>query len=311
VWIWETRGIRITDTIKWFPTKTHVPQATTADRIIAGLQDITNAIKTSKPYPTIAIDETTLTNTINDLHDALHRANKPNDAPSLRVLDANKKGTTSHGTQNNAPSCKSNNDQYTGPMTRSRAKQTPTRDHKQATANHADQHSFTDTPTNNNLQYAYHSTALNPDTGTTAEYYELSQCSDGHHWINSNANEIGRLAQGLGPNSQMPTGTDTLFFIKKTQIPPGRKATYLRIVCADRPEKPEPRRVRWTAGGDKVDYPFPTTTCTADLTTVKCHWNSVISTPNAKYMTGDLKDFYLGTPMQRYEYLRIPVKAIP
>jgi hypothetical protein len=28
-------------------------------------------------------------------------------------------------------------------------------------------------------------------------------------------------------------------------------------------------------------------------------------------MTGDLKDFYLGTPMQRYEYLRIPVKAIP
>ena len=28
-------------------------------------------------------------------------------------------------------------------------------------------------------------------------------------------------------------------------------------------------------------------------------------------MTGDLKDFYLGTPLDRYEYIRIPLSFIP
>jgi hypothetical protein len=37
----------------------------------------------------------------------------------------------------------------------------------------------------------------------------------------------------------------------------------------------------------------------------------VISTPGAKFMTGDLKDFYLGTPLPEYKYMRIPVKLIP
>jgi hypothetical protein len=61
-----------------------------------------------------------------------------------------------------------------------------------------------------------------------------------------------------------------------------------------------------------VDYPGDTSTKTADLTTVKCHVNSVISTAGARYMTGDLKDFYLGTPrMSRYKYMRISVKFIP
>jgi hypothetical protein len=28
-------------------------------------------------------------------------------------------------------------------------------------------------------------------------------------------------------------------------------------------------------------------------------------------MTADLKDFYLGTPMLRYEYMRIPIDMLP
>jgi hypothetical protein len=40
--------------------------------------------------------------------------------------------------------------------------------------------------------------------------------------------------------------------------------------------------------------------------------NSVLSTPGAKYMTGDLKDFYLNTPMEWYKYVRlVPIKVIP
>ena len=89
---------------------------------------------------------------------------------------------------------------------------------------------------------AYHTrTAVNPDTGCVAEYPELSGCSDGAHWIKSNQDEIGCLAQGLGPNSHMPKGTNTIFFIPFDKIPKDHKATYIRVVCADGPEKPEPR----------------------------------------------------------------------
>ena len=159
--------------------------------------------------------------------------------------------------------------------------------------------------------WALHGTAINPDTGLPAEYEELSKCSDGDHWINSNTDEFGCLAQGLGPDSDMPTGTDTIFFMHPRKTPAGRTATYLRTVCADRPEKVEERRVRHTIGGDRIDYPGNKSTKTADMTTVKILANSVMSTNQARFMTGDLKDFYLGTPLDRYEYVRISLKVIP
>ena len=39
--------------------------------------------------------------------------------------------------------------------------------------------------------------------------------------------------------------------------------------------------------------------------------NSVISTPNAKFMTLDIKNFYLNTPMERYEYMRLKLDQLP
>ena len=110
----------------------------------------------------------------------------------------------------------------------------------------------------------------------------------------------------------MPTGTDTIFFIHPNQMPNGCKATYLQIVCADRPEKTQPRRVRHTIGGDQIDYPGSTSTKTADLPTIKTLFNSVILTPDGHFMTIDLKDFFLGTPLEdRFEYICIPVHVIP
>jgi hypothetical protein len=44
---------------------------------------------------------------------------------------------------------------------------------------------------------------------------------------------------------------------------------------------------------------------------VKILLNSVLSTTDAKFMTADITDFYLNTPMPRYEYMRIPTKDIP
>ena len=36
-------------------------------------------------------------------------------------------------------------------------------------------------------------------------------------------------------------------------------------------------------------------------------WNSVISTPGAMYACADVKNFYLCTPLDRYEYMRMKI----
>ena len=40
-------------------------------------------------------------------------------------------------------------------------------------------------------------------------------------------------------------------------------------------------------------------------------WNSTISTNNARYMCRDAENFYLATPLDRPEYMRIPIELIP
>jgi hypothetical protein len=52
-------------------------------------------------------------------------------------------------------------------------------------------------------------------------------------------------------------------------------------------------------------------TPTADTTTAKLIINSTIFTPNTRFMCGDIKNFYLGTPMARYKYMRLPIAIIP
>ena len=65
------------------------------------------------------------------------------------------------------------------------------------------------------------------------------------------------------------------------------------------------------AGGDRVHYPGDARTPTVDLITVKLLINSIISTTGAKFMTMDIKDFYLNTPMARYEYMRLKLSDMP
>ena len=126
-------------------------------------------------------------------------------------------------------------------------------------------------------------------------------------WTKSAANEFGRLAQGIRDIK----GTDTIFFITKNQVPKHKKVSYARFVCELRPLKQEQERTRITVGGDRLDYNGPTTTETADITTSKILFNSTISTPGAKFMGIDIKNFYLGTPMKEYEYIKIHLSKIP
>ena len=62
---------------------------------------------------------------------------------------------------------------------------------------------------------------------------------------------------------------------------------------------------------DHIEYPETVSTPTADIVTTKLIINSVLSTPNARFMTVDIGNFYLGTPMTRFEYMVMPLNIIP
>ena len=122
--------------------------------------------------------------------------------------------------------------------------------------------------------------------------------------------ELGRLAQGFDGTK----GTETIFFMSHDEIrriPSDRTVTYARIVVDYRPQKEDPNRVRITVGGNLINFPGKLTTRTADLSTSKILWNSTLSTPDAKYVCADVGNFYLATPMARYEYMRIKAELIP
>ena len=145
---------------------------------------------------------------------------------------------------------------------------------------------------------------LDDETGDLLEYRHLLKHPKYRDvWSNSFGTEIRRLA----------TTTETIAFMAKQQIPQARHKdiTYGRIVCTYRSEKKDPYRTRITMGGNLINYPDDCGTPTADLLTIKLMFNSIISTPGAKFMMIDIKDFYLMTPMDRYEYFRMKLELFP
>ena len=87
--------------------------------------------------------------------------------------------------------------------------------------------------------------------------------------------------------------------------------TYGRIVVDIRPEKAETYRTRLMAGGDRIDYTGLVSTPMAELPLIKILLNSTISTVNAKFMTIDISNFYLGTPMPQKQYMVLSKKVVP
>jgi len=91
-------------------------------------------------------------------------------------------------------------------------------------------------------------------------------------------------------------------------IPPNRRGdvTYSRIVVSYCPQKEEPHCTRLTIGGNLIQYDGDLSTPTAEISTAKLLFNSVVSTAGAKFATADIGNFYLGTPMEVYEYMFYP-----
>jgi len=143
-------------------------------------------------------------------------------------------------------------------------------------------------PLQSRMGSAFHVCAIAPaeanavtdvTTGRQLEYRHLVKGPTKEAWVQSFANELGRLAQGVLPN--MPSGSNTIRFVAKSAVPRDRKVMYGCIVVEIRPQKAETHRTRLTVGGNLIEYPGDVSTPTADLTTAKCLFNSTISTPGA------------------------------
>jgi hypothetical protein len=130
---------------------------------------------------------------------------------------------------------------------------------------------------------------IHPTTGANMEYRGLITDKETFPtWDRAAANEFGRLAQGVGGRIE---GSNNIYFIPRSTVPPNKTVTYGRFVVDVRPNKEEIHRVRSTVGGNLIRYDGDVSTRSADLTTFKYLWNSVISTPGAKYMCLDVKNF--------------------
>ncbi len=127
-------------------------------------------------------------------------------------------------------------------------------------------------------------------------------------WQTAFGKDFGGMAQGDNKIGQK--GTNSVFVMSHEAIqaiPKKQTVTYARVIVDYCPQKTDPYRIRITAGGNLINYPDELSTRTADLTTSKLMWNSVISTAGARYMCLDIKNFYLSAPLDRYKYMKMPL----
>ena len=124
-------------------------------------------------------------------------------------------------------------------------------------------------------------------------------------------NEFDRLAQGIGGRTK--NSTNTIIFIDKKDVPNNwfKDYTYGKFVCVVCPQKSESNQTRLTVGDNRINYPGEVGTLTADMVLVKFLLNSVVSTKGAKFMRINISNFYLNTPLPRFDYLKLKLSDIP
>jgi hypothetical protein len=90
-----------------------------------------------------------------------------------------------------------------------------------------------------------------PETGESLKHQEhITKLKYKIQWMISTANEINRLYN-----------TNTNRFMRWSNIPKGRKATYGSFVVDIKDHKEEKERKRLTVGGDQIEYPVMSFIC--------------------------------------------------
>ena len=83
------------------------------------------------------------------------------------------------------------------------------------------------------------------------------------------------------------------------------------MVCEYLPDKNDPNRMRIKISGGLILIHFDLSIPTGSLELVNLMINSVLSRQNAQFSAFDIKNFYLDTPMENPEYVRVKLEDIP
>ena len=129
-------------------------------------------------------------------------------------------------------------------------------------------------------------------------------------WLHVLSNEWDKLVQG---NDNVVLPTNTIKFIDPSKVPTGKQVTYVCFVCNLRPLKTEPWRFCLVVGGDRLNYVEDSGSSASTLMETKISINSTISDAKkgARFMSYDLKYFFLASPMKESEYTKISMKYFP
>jgi hypothetical protein len=123
-------------------------------------------------------------------------------------------------------------------------------------------------------------------TGKTISSYKklMNNPATAEVWQTAFRKDFGRMVQGCNETGQK--GTNAMFVMTKTEIAralaAGKKITYANLVVDHHPQKEDPNRIRITAGGNLIQCESKLSVRTADINTAKLHWNSVMSTEDAR-----------------------------
>ena len=157
--------------------------------------------------------------------------------------------------------------------------------------------------------------ALNlTEDGQPLKYKSAKAGPDAEHWTHAECEEWVRL---LTSRPGKTNGTGTCIPRHPHDQPSDRKGdtAYYNPQIKEKmgADGVKTYRIRGTFGGDRLrgKYPFEVTARTAELEVVRLLLNSTISTEQARFMTIDIKDYYLGTPMDRSEWMWVDCKFIP
>ena len=147
-------------------------------------------------------------------------------------------------------------------------------------------------------------------TGKKLSIDKLLAGPDAEIWTQALSNEFGQLTKG---NRAGVSWTDTMEFIRKTDVPTTKKVTYCSFVCDIKLHKQERYRVRLVVGGDKLECEYDTGAPAASLFDTKILCNSIISDAHkgARFANADIKDFFLMSYMEEPEFMRIAFKYFP
>jgi hypothetical protein len=160
---------------------------------------------------------------------------------------------------------------------------------------------------NNHWSQWHHSNAvIHPVTRKEMEYSALMKDPRLQPlWTRGFCNECRRLFQGI----RDILGTDKCFLTTLKNIPEDRKIANGKIVCDYKPHKQEKERVRLTVGGDRLDYAGDVATSKADITTFKIPIITTLSTEDAAMTIMGIKNYYLGTPLPRFESMKMLISC--